>query len=101
MQLFWVSILTFTINLPFGYWRSAEKKLSLNWFLTIHIPIPFVIFFRFYFDIGFALYTYPIVVAAFFLGQFSGKLFYKIIAEKNIEQSKCLCKDLLYFFKMR
>jgi len=98
MNLFLVSVLTFIINIPFGYWRSSEKKLSLNWFLSIHIPIPFVVFFRYYFDIGFALYTYPVVVTAFFSGQFFGKFLYKLFLRKKLAPGKCICSDIFKFF---
>jgi len=72
-----VSIIVFIINIPFGYWRASEKKFSLNWFLSIHIPIPFVVLLRIYSNIGFALYTYPVIVFSFFGGQFFGKFLYK------------------------
>jgi hypothetical protein len=68
-----VAFLVFAINLPFGYFRSKVRKFSFKWFLFIHLPIPLVVFLRIYSDIGFAFYTYPILVGAFFLGQFVGK----------------------------
>jgi hypothetical protein len=62
--------LTGLVNLPFGYWRASLKKLSFTWFLAIHLPIIFVMIFRFVFHLGFQLYTYPFLIAAFFFGQF-------------------------------
>jgi hypothetical protein len=73
-----ISIVAFVIlllNTPFGFWRSKVPKLSKQWFLAIHIPVPFVILIRIYSEIGFELYTYPILVGAFFLGQFLGGKF--------------------------
>jgi hypothetical protein len=34
--------LTLLINLFFGRLRTRTRKFSLNWFLCIHLPIPFV-----------------------------------------------------------
>ncbi len=72
-----VTIIIFFTNIPFGYWRAQVRKFSFQWFLSIHLPIPFIIFMRHYSGVGFALYTYPLFVGAFFLGQYSGKLIYK------------------------
>ncbi len=66
----------FMVNLPFGYLRGKEKKFSFRWFLYIHLPIPLVILVRVLSHIGFALYTYPLFVGAFFLGQLVGKKMY-------------------------
>ncbi len=68
-----VTMLTFVLNLPFGYWRSKVKKLSFLWFLYIHLPIPFIVLMRFVFHLGFQWWTYPFLIAAFFLGQLAGK----------------------------
>lgn len=73
MKIALVALLVFIINLPFGALRARERKYSFKWFLYIHLPIPAVIFLRFYSEIGFALYTYPILIAAFFGGQFAGR----------------------------
>ena len=75
MKITLVAIAVLLLNLPFGYWRSKVKKFSLQWFLAIHIPVPFVILLRIYSNIGFELYTYPVLVGSFFLGQFIGARF--------------------------
>ncbi len=67
------TFIIFTLNLPFGFLRGRQKKFSFKWFLYIHLPVPLVILVRIFSHIGFALYTYPLFVAAFFLGQFLGK----------------------------
>ena len=72
MKITLVAFAVLLLNIPFGYWRSKVRKYSPQWFLSIHIPIPFVILLRIYSDIGFAFYTYPILVGAFFLGQLIG-----------------------------
>ena len=73
MELLLIALITFVINLPFGALRSRQKKFSLMWWVYIHIPVPIVILMRVYSDIGFAFYTYPVLVGAFFLGQFMGR----------------------------
>jgi len=96
MNLILVAIFVFLLNLPFGYWRANVKKYSFQWVLAIHIPVPFIIAARIFSDIGFELYTYLILVGAFFLGQFIGRLFY--IRRKKTGQSpltSCLVMDLV------
>lgn len=68
-----VAGIIFFINLPFGALRANVKKYSIKWFLYIHLPIPVVVFLRIYSEIGFAFYTYPILLGAFFTGQLLGK----------------------------
>lgn len=76
MKILIVAILVFLVNLPFGALRGRERKYSFKWFLYIHLPIPLVVFLRIYSDIGFALYTYPILIAAFFGGQLIGRKYF-------------------------
>ncbi len=73
INLLLAALSTFVLNIPFGYIRQGFKKFSVMWFVCIHAPIPFVILFRHLFGLGFQLYTYPIMVSAFFLGQYGGK----------------------------
>jgi hypothetical protein len=73
LNLILAALATFVLNIPFGYVRQGYKKFSLMWFIAIHAPIPFVVLFRHLFGLGFELYTYPVMVTAFFLGQFTGK----------------------------
>lgn len=80
MDIFLLSILTLIINVPFGYWRSGQRKFSLKWFLAIHIPIPFIILLRVYSGFGFEWCTYPYLITAFFFGQMAGAKFRSLIA---------------------
>ena len=96
MNLILVIIFVFLFNLPFGYWRANVKKFSLQWILAVHLPVPFIIAARIYSNIGFELYTYPILVGSFFLGQFLGKYLYS--RRKNLGQTpltSCLVMDLV------
>ena len=96
MNLLLVIIFVFLLNLPFGYWRANVKKYGLQWAMAIHIPVPFIIAARIFSDIGFELYTYPILVGAFFLGQFVGRFLYT--RRRNLGQSpltSCLVMDIV------
>ncbi|HMN24187.1 MAG TPA: hypothetical protein PKE38_06790 [Ignavibacteriaceae bacterium] len=96
MNLIFVAIFVFVFNLPFGYWRANVPKYGLQWALAIHIPVPFIIIARIYSNIGFELYTYPILVGAFFLGQVAGKYLYskrKSLGHTPI--TSCLIMDLV------
>ena len=84
MTLLEVAIIIFFFNIPFGYWRANVKKFSIQWALAIHIPVPVVIAFRFLAGIGFAFITYPILVGAFFGGQFTGSKISHML-KKNAE----------------
>ncbi len=94
MNLLWAALAVFVLNVPFGYWREHVPKLSAQWFLAIHIPVPFVIAMRFLFRLGFQLYTYPAMVGAFFFGQWFGGWLYKRLAGKYLLSGNML-RDLL------
>ncbi len=87
-NLIFAALATFVVNLPFGYFRAGYKKFSFKWFASIHLPIPFIVLFRYLFGLGFELYTYPVMIAAFFTGQLTGK-----IIRKKIEQKKSTPKQ--------
>jgi hypothetical protein len=72
MGLWTVAILVFLLNLPFGYWRASVRKLSRQWFLAVYIPVALVIALRIYSGLGFKLISFPVIIGAFFLGQFVG-----------------------------
>lgn len=73
MKILLLALTVLIINLPFGFLRGHHKKFSFMWWVYVHIPVPFVIAIRIFSHIGFAFYTYPILVGAFFSGQFIGK----------------------------
>ncbi|HEY3296482.1 MAG TPA: hypothetical protein VGL38_13720 [bacterium] len=72
MPLWLVATIVFFLNIPFGVWRSKVRKFSLQWILAIHLPVPMIIALRMYSGLGFQLYTFPIMIGAFFFGQFAG-----------------------------
>jgi hypothetical protein len=90
------SILIFLFNIPFGYWRANVKKFSVQWALSVHVPIPFVILIRIYGNVGFGIESYVFFVTAFFLGQLTGKKLFEYFSKAHdIEQSSCLVMDLV------
>lgn len=64
--------LVFLVNLPFGYWRRNVRRFSLQWFLSIHLPVPLVIALRIFGGVGWHFITFPLLVGAFFAGQIVG-----------------------------
>ncbi len=64
------AILTFLVNVPLGYWRATLRKLSWQWFLAIHISIPFVVAMRLVLGISW-LYV-PLFIALAVAGQVMG-----------------------------
>ena len=79
MSLWTVALLVFLLNLPFGYWRASVRKLSRQWFLAVHLPVPLVIALRIFSGLGWKLMSFPVLVGAFFLGQFVGGMLRNII----------------------
>jgi hypothetical protein len=77
LKLLIVALIVFIINVPFGYWRDSVKKFSVKWFLAVHLPVPLVVLVRIYSDLGFQLVSYPVIVGAFFLGQYAGALIHR------------------------
>jgi hypothetical protein len=78
MNIWIVAIIVFVFNLPFGYWRGSVKKFSVAWILSIHAPVPFVIALRILSGLGWQLMTFPVMIGAFFGGQFLGSIIYKL-----------------------
>jgi hypothetical protein len=72
MKLLIIAAAVFLLNLPFGYWRSRVPVRSRPWFFAIHLPVPLVIALRVFSGLGWQLGSFPVLVGAFFLGQFVG-----------------------------
>jgi len=58
------------INLPFGAWRTTTRKLSVWWFLSIHLPIPAIFVIRR--AAGFGWDYVPLMIACAATGQLAG-----------------------------
>jgi hypothetical protein len=77
MKLLLVALAVFLINLPFGYWRAQAARFSRQWMLAIHLPVPAVIALRIFSGLGWQLISFPVLIGAFFLGQWSGGKLYR------------------------
>ena len=96
MTLFLVAVLIFAVNVFFGYWRANTRKLSLQWFLAIHIPVPIAISLRLLLLHGFNWATLPIFIAVFFAGQFVGSRLRCWLSEHDRGSlSSCLVMDMV------
>jgi hypothetical protein len=82
VRLLWiVAFLVFVLNLPFGYWRARVSKFSLQWVLAVHLPVPFVVAFRLLSGLGWQLITFPVLIGAFFLGQYAGGMIERVSSD--------------------
>jgi RsiW-degrading membrane proteinase PrsW (M82 family) len=72
MGLWTVALLVFLINLPLGYWRASVRRKSGRWFLAALTPVPLVIALSIYAGLRFKPISFPVLIGAFFLGQFVG-----------------------------
>jgi hypothetical protein len=99
MNIWLVAFIVFLFNIPFGYWRANVKKFSLQWVLSIHLPVPFVVLLRILSHLGFQLYTFPIIIFAFFSGQFlGGKIFSIMKKHPEFIVTSCLFCDFFRIF---
>jgi len=96
MNLSAVAVVVFLLNLPFGYWRANEQKLSKRWFLSVHAPVPFVIALRLVSGLGWHFITFPVMIGAFFGGQFVGGWIHDLRKNRTGAQvSSCLVWDFV------
>ncbi len=65
----------FVLNLPFGYFRVNTKKFSVQWFLYIHLPIPFIFVLRRL--AGYSIKIVPLLIIGAVAGQLIGGRFNK------------------------
>jgi F0F1-type ATP synthase membrane subunit a len=67
-----LALAVLVMNLPFGFWRAGAKRFTRPWFVAVHAPVPFVIFLRIVSGLGWHLVSFPVLIGAFFTGQFLG-----------------------------
>jgi hypothetical protein len=69
-KLLFVIVITFLINVPFGWLREGVRKFSPLWFLYVHFPIPFIIALRI--GLGIDWKFAPLLILIAVLGQWVG-----------------------------
>jgi hypothetical protein len=100
MEILLLTLFTFIINIPFGYWRANVRKYSLQFFLAIHIPVALIILFRLLSGTGFELMTLFITVPAFLLGQLAGSKIYTSRKNNGAKPlTSCLVMDIVRIIK--
>ena len=62
------------MNLPFGAWRTTVKRFSWKWFLSIHLPIPFIFLLRT--ALGLSAWYIPVSLGCAVAGQLLGSWLY-------------------------
>jgi hypothetical protein len=72
MGLWLVAVVVFLLNLPFGIWRARTRLFSWPWILAIHLPVPLIITIRICSRLGWRFATFPVLIGAFFIGQYAG-----------------------------
>ncbi|UCC13733.1 MAG: hypothetical protein JSW21_10220 [Gammaproteobacteria bacterium] len=72
MELLLLLVGIFAVNLPFGFWREGVRKFSLAWFVAVHAAVPLVILMRLLAGIKWSFAILPLLVAAYFAGQWVG-----------------------------
>lgn len=71
-RLLTAAAIVLALNLPFGFWRAGVRKFSAGWILAVHSPVPLVVAVRLLSGLGWQLATFPVLIGAFFTGQFVG-----------------------------
>lgn len=65
-----IVLVSLLMNIPFGYLRQGERKLSFRWFLYIHLSIPVIIAMRLLWKVS-PLWI-PVFIAIAVAGQIIG-----------------------------
>jgi hypothetical protein len=71
MRIVLVLVSIFLLNILFGYWRSNTKRLSVQWMMSIHVPVPIAVGLRLSL-LGWSWTLLPAFVTAFAAGQYAG-----------------------------
>jgi hypothetical protein len=79
MRVVEVLIAVVLVTLPFGFYRAYTRKLSLRWFLAIHVPVVFVFLIRVeaHLSYKFIPFTFLACVTAQILGGRAGRWWIK------------------------
>jgi hypothetical protein len=69
-QMAWIGAVALAINLPLGYLREGKRKLSLAWFVYVHLSIPLIAYLRISNHVS--AWAIPPFVACALIGQIAG-----------------------------
>jgi hypothetical protein len=97
LEFLFFALFVITLNIPFGYWRGSIVNKSLQWFLSVHLPIPLIIILRFVLEIKFSLISVIVSLICFLLGQVLGIKINSILKSKGFNVTSCLIIDLKNF----
>jgi hypothetical protein len=65
-----VLAIVFVVTLPFGFYRAYTRKLSVRWFLAIHVPVVLVFLARYEAHLSYVFI--PFTIATFAVAQYLG-----------------------------
>jgi hypothetical protein len=66
----WIGAAALVINLPLGYLREGTRKLSLAWFVYVHLSVPVIAYLRISNHVS--AWAIPPFVACALIGQIAG-----------------------------
>lgn len=66
----WIGAAALVINLPLGYLREGKRKLSLAWFVYVHLSIPLIAYLRISNHVS--AWAIPPFIACALIGQIAG-----------------------------
>ena len=70
MRIAVVLVIVLFVTLPFGFYRAYTRKLTLRWFLAIHVPVVFVFLTRY--EAHLSYWYIPFTCTAFATAQIVG-----------------------------
>jgi hypothetical protein len=73
MRTFAVLATVALVTLPFGFYRAYTRKLSLRWFLAIHVPVVLIVLIRVELHLSYIII--PFTCLAFAAAQILGARF--------------------------
>ncbi len=84
--LFLTATLALAMNVPLGLWRANTRRLSLQWFVALHLAVPPIIALRLTLDVAF-IYV-PLLIAVAILGQMAGGWLVRKASVTSVEPSR-------------
>lgn len=94
MKLLLALVAILVVNVPFGYWRSNTRTLSVPWIMAVHIPVPIAIGLRLSL-LGWSWFLIPAFVADYAAGQYAGSAIrYQLSKSRRTPLTSWLIGDL-------